>query len=198
MRAGCIPTQGQEPRGNDPTLTLEDVSFKLGSRTFGPLSMRIRGGEIVGLLGPNGSGKSSLLRVIEGALKPVTGVIRTYGADITALNRSARQRGGVFVCLHDSRRLSANRSMLEVVASAVNRNPKVLVVDEPLNGLTGMLAKQAMIAVLKTCRQAGVAILLTDHNVRGALQIVDRAYLIHRGKVRFEGGPDELLDQSEA
>jgi lipopolysaccharide export system ATP-binding protein len=89
----------------------------------------------------------------------------------------------------------SNRSILEVVMGAVSHSPKVLVLDEPFNGLKGPLPKQAMIAVLKACRDAGTAVMLADHDIRAALQIVDRAYLVHRGKIMAEGDPDELLGQ---
>lgn len=193
MSAGGIATRTPEESGNGGALTLDEVSFKRGSRAFGPFSIRVRSGEVVGLLGPNGAGKSSLLRVIEGALKARTGVVRVCGSDITALSRSDRQEAGVFVCLHDSRRLRANRSMLQVVGGAVSRGPRVLVLDEPFNGLQGLLPKQTMMGVLKACRDAGTAVLFTDHDVRAALEIADRAYLVHGGKIMYEGNSDELL-----
>jgi lipopolysaccharide export system ATP-binding protein len=192
--AADIPEQPENGYG----LIVDQVSFKRGGRIFGPLSIRVRGGQIIGLLGPNGAGKTSLLRVIEGVSKPSAGVIRACGSDITALSRSGRQNIGLFVCLHDSRRFRANRSMLELVAGAVSRNPKVLLLDEPFNSSEGLLPKQAMLAVLKACRDAGTAILLTDHDIRYALQIVDRAYLLFEGKIMAEGNPDELLGQPDA
>jgi len=195
MSASGTATQIRGASANGCALTLDDVSFKQGSRIFGPLSVRVRGGQIIGLLGPHGAGKSSTLQVIQGALKPLAGAIRTYGRDITGLSRSGRQNAGVFVCLHDHRRLMSNRSILEVVMGAVSHSPKVLVLDEPFNGLKGPLPKQAMIAVLKACRDAGTAVMLADHDIRAALQIVDRAYLVHRGKIMAEGDPDELLGQ---
>jgi ABC-type branched-subunit amino acid transport system ATPase component len=110
-------------------LIVEGLSFKRGARRFGPLSLRVAGGRIVGLLGPNGAGKTSLLRAIAGELKPLAGSIRTSQTDLTHLSGRDRERLGVFVRLPDRRRLRENRSMLEVVAGAISREPKVLVLD---------------------------------------------------------------------
>jgi lipopolysaccharide export system ATP-binding protein len=181
--------------GNGDALILDDVSFALGPRGSGRLSIRVGRGEIVGLLGPNGAGKTSLLRVIEGESKPLTGRIRTHQQDITHLGRRARQDAGVFVCLHDRRRLRANRSMLEIVTTAIDREPKVLLIDEPLHRLEDALSQRALTALLKTCRDAGIGVLITDHDVRAALSAVDRAYLMHEGKILVGGTPDYLLSQ---
>ena len=51
-----------------------------------------------------------------------------------------------------------------------------------------------MISYLKT---RGIGILITDHNVRETLDIIDRASIIHAGEVLFEGSPDEIVDDPE-
>ena len=51
-----------------------------------------------------------------------------------------------------------------------------------------------MVSYLK---QRGIGILITDHNVRETLDIIDRASIIHAGEVLFEGRPDEIVDDPE-
>ena len=83
--------------------------------------------------------------------------------------------------------------MLEIVATAIDREPKVLLVDEPFDGLeNSTMQRQGLIALLRTCRQASVGVLFTDHNIREVLPLVDRAYLIYDGKIEAEGTPDDL------
>ncbi|MEZ5300817.1 MAG: hypothetical protein R3F11_09215 [Verrucomicrobiales bacterium] len=52
--------------------------------------------------------------------------------------------------------------------------------------------------IIRSLRQAGLAILITDHNVRETLSIVDRAYLIYEGKVMREGTKDYLINDPES
>jgi ABC-type lipopolysaccharide export system ATPase subunit len=115
--------------------------------------------------------------------------------EITQLTRARRQAAGVSVCLHDQHRMRANRSMLEILAAAIEGEPRVLVLDEPFNGLPGKLPRQVMLAMLRKCQEAGCGILMADQDIRAALHVVDRAYLIHRGEIMAGGSPDELMGQ---
>jgi lipopolysaccharide export system ATP-binding protein len=51
---------------------------------------------------------------------------------------------------------------------------------------------------LGICRDAGAGVLITDHNVRWALSLVDRAYIMHEGKILVEGTTDYLLSGPDA
>ncbi len=190
----AVAATPEAPDSGD-ALVLDRVSFALGPQRVGEVSMRVGEGEIVGLLGPKGAGKKALLRVIAAESKPLAGRIWTNHVDITALGLRARQDAGVFVCLHDHRRLRANRSMLEIVAAAIHREPKVLIVDEPFRRVEDTMRRQMLIALFEICRDAGLGVLMTDHDVRAALSLVDRAYLMHEGKILVAGTPDDLLRQ---
>jgi len=71
-------------------------------------------------------------------------------------------------------------------------NPSFILFDEPFAGIDpiSITELQKIIAGLKT---KGLGILLSDHNVRDALSIVDRAYVIHKGKVIVSGSPDDIV-----
>lgn len=174
-------------------LVVDGVSFRRGRRTLGPLSLKVDLGEMVGLFGPNGSGKTSLLRIIAGELKAEAGCIRLAEREITKLKRAHRQGLGIAVCLHERRALRKSRSILEIVAVALNLKPRVLLVDEPFSGLDGPLARRVMVAMLREARAARCGVLIADHDIRAMLEIVDRAYFVYQGQIIEEGTPGDLL-----
>jgi lipopolysaccharide export system ATP-binding protein len=86
------------------------------------------------------------------------------------------------------------RRRLEI-ARALAARPTFLLLDEPLAGIDPIALNEIrdLIAHLKT---HGIGVLITDHNVRETLDIVDRAYIIHDGTVLMEGTPDEVVQHS--
>ncbi|MDR1195001.1 MAG: LPS export ABC transporter ATP-binding protein [Endomicrobium sp.] len=85
---------------------------------------------------------------------------------------------------------------LEIARALVN-DPKFLLLDEPFVGIDPITVSdiQGIIAKLKT---RGLGILITDHNVRETLEIIDRAYIIYEGKILLEGNAKELLENPKA
>lgn len=83
------------------------------------------------------------------------------------------------------------------IARSLVIEPKILLLDEPFTGIDPITVGeiQDLIAFLK---KKGIGILITDHNVRDTLKITDRAYLIHQGKILFQGSAEELLANQEA
>jgi lipopolysaccharide export system ATP-binding protein len=65
--------------------------------------------------------------------------------------------------------------------------------DEPFSGVDPIAVFDVQ-QIVTNLREAGLAILITDHNVRETLSIVDRAYLIFEGRVESEGSKDFLLN----
>ena len=70
--------------------------------------------------------------------------------------------------------------------------PRLLMLDEPSQGLAPVVV-QAMFDVIKEINRTGVAILLVEQNVRKALQISNRGYVIENGVVTLEGTGESLL-----
>jgi ABC-type (unclassified) transport system, ATPase component len=83
------------------------------------------------------------------------------------------------------------------IARALVSDPKFLLLDEPFVGIDPITVSdiQGIIAKLKN---RGLGILITDHNVRETLEIIDRAYIIYEGKILLEGNAKELLESPKA
>ncbi len=83
------------------------------------------------------------------------------------------------------------------IARALASNPKFMMLDEPLAGIDPLAISDIknLIFHLKDCN---IGILITDHNVRDILDIVDRAYIIYEGKVLVEGTPSNIANNKRA
>lgn len=69
--------------------------------------------------------------------------------------------------------------------------------DEPFSGVDPISVTEVQKIVVDLARK-GIGILITDHNVRETLRIVDRAYLLHEGKVLCEGNSDFLINDPQS
>ncbi|MCX7558315.1 LPS export ABC transporter ATP-binding protein [Sulfitobacter sp. F26204] len=78
------------------------------------------------------------------------------------------------------------------IARCLAANPNYLLLDEPFAGVDPISVGdiRQLVADLKN---RGIGVLITDHNVRETLEIVDRAYILHEGKVLMSGTPDEVV-----
>jgi len=88
------------------------------------------------------------------------------------------------------------RRKLEI-ARALVRKPAVLMLDEPFSGVDP-LAVHDIQEIVKGLRNRGLGIIVTDHNVRETLSIVDRAYLVYDGRILCEGSSDFLVQDDTA
>jgi len=88
------------------------------------------------------------------------------------------------------------RRRLEI-ARALVTEPKFLLLDEPFAAIDPISVAEVQKLILDL-RRRGIGIIITDHNVRETLRIVDRAYLIHQGKVLTEGTGDFLINDPQA
>src|SRR5258707_3701137 len=78
------------------------------------------------------------------------------------------------------------------IARALATQPHFILLDEPLAGIDPIAVGDIrdLVAHLK---DRGIGVLITDHNVRETLEIVDRAYILHEGRVLMEGKPSEIV-----
>ena len=87
------------------------------------------------------------------------------------------------------------RRKLEI-ARALVRQPSILMLDEPFAGVDP-LAVSDIQDIVRRLRDQGLGIIITDHNVRETLSVVDRAYLVYNGRLLKEGTSNELVNDPE-
>jgi lipopolysaccharide export system ATP-binding protein len=85
---------------------------------------------------------------------------------------------------------------LEITRALVT-SPKLLLLDEPFSGIDPIAVYEVQ-KIIRRFKERGLGILVTDHNVRETLKLVDRAYLIHRGEVVYEGEAARMVEDPKA
>jgi lipopolysaccharide export system ATP-binding protein len=106
-------------------------------------------------------------------------LLHQFGIEKIAKNIALTLSGG------EKRRLTIARSLVT--------SPSLLMLDEPFSGVDPIAVYDVQ-QIVVNLRKSGLAILITDHNVRETLSIVDRAYLIYEGRVESEGSKDFLIN----
>ena len=78
------------------------------------------------------------------------------------------------------------------IARALASQPSYILLDEPLAGIDPIAVGEIR-DLVRHLKDRGIGVLITDHNVRETLEIIDRAYIMHDGQVLMEGAPDEVV-----
>ena len=104
-----------------------------------------------------------------------------------ALKAIASRRGGC---------LSGGEQKMLAIARALMGNPEFLLLDEPTEGLAPMLVR-ALEEQIRKLREAGLTVLLAEQNVRSALNLSDRGYIIDNGQICYQGSIEELRENEE-
>jgi lipopolysaccharide export system ATP-binding protein len=89
----------------------------------------------------------------------------------------------------EKRRLEITRALIT--------SPKLMLLDEPFSGIDPIAVYEVQ-KIVRRLRERGLGILITDHNVRETLKLVDRAYVIHKGEVLCEGSAEFLVNDPRA
>ena len=106
-------------------------------------------------------------------------LLSQFGIEHVAKQQALTLSGG------EKRRLTIARSLVS--------NPSLLMLDEPFSGVDPIAVADVQ-QIIVDLRKTGLAILITDHNVRETLSIVDRAYLVFEGRIESEGSKDFLVN----
>ena len=88
--------------------------------------------------------------------------------------------------------LSGGERRRAEIARALAADPSIMLLDEPFAGIDPISISDIR-DLVKELKRRGIGVLITDHNVRETLEIVDRAYIIYDGRVLFSGSPAEML-----
>ena len=92
-----------------------------------------------------------------------------------------------------ARTLSGGERRKLEIARALVTEPKLIMLDEPFSGVDPRTVEDLQQEILRLKRERGIAILLTDHNVRETLRVTDRSYIIDNGKKLAEGTPPQIV-----
>jgi branched-chain amino acid transport system ATP-binding protein len=92
--------------------------------------------------------------------------------------------------------LSGGEQKMLAIARALMGNPQLLLLDEPTEGLAPVLI-YALEEQIKRLREVGLTVLLAEQNVRSALRLSDRGYIIDDGQIRYQGSIEELKQNDD-
>ena len=95
------------------------------------------------------------------------------------------------------RALSGGERRRVEIARVLALKPKFILLDEPFAGVDP-LAVIDIQKIIETLKNRGIGVLITDHNVRETLGIVDRAYILSQGEILAQGTPQEILENDQA
>ena len=110
-------------------------------------------------------------------------LLNQFGIEHVAKQMALTLSGG------EKRRLTIARSLVT--------KPSLLMLDEPFSGVDPIAVYDVQ-QIIKNLSDSGLAIVITDHNVRETLNIVDRAYIVHEGRVLVQGTKDFLVTDPTA
>lgn len=82
------------------------------------------------------------------------------------------------------------------IARSLAANPKFLLLDEPLAGIDPIAVNEIRDLIFHL-KEKNIGVLITDHNVRETLDIVDRAYILHNGQILMEGTPADIISSKD-
>ena len=133
--------------------------------------------------------EDNLKAVIEGQDMPKAGRARLLEDLLNEFSIShLRQTPSVALSGGERRRLE--------IARALAARPDYILLDEPLAGIDPISVGDIG-DLIRHLTKRGIGVLITDHNVRDCLGIVDRAYILHDGKMLMDGTPDDIIKSDE-
>ena len=105
----------------------------------------------------------------------------------------------LFPILHEKRRdlasqMSGGQQQMLALGRGLMANPEALLLDEPTLGLAPIIVKEVFQKVAEIHERLGTAIIVVEHNIKGVLDIADRAYVLDKGRVAHDGTPESVRE----
>ncbi len=151
--------------------------------------------------------KAGLIQVPEGRrIFPNLTVLENL--ELGAFTRAREQRGAnleraltLFPRLRERAKqlagtLSGGEQQMLAIGRGLMADPRLLILDEPSLGLSPLLVEE-LFTLIRSLRDGGLAVLLVEQNVGQSLEVVDRAYVLENGAIRFSGLPSDLLGSDD-
>ena len=135
------------------------------------VAMRVEKNEVVALLGRNGAGKSTTLKSLMGVVTPRAGSVKLAGVEMAGRKS------------HD-------------IARALIRNPEIVLLDEPFEGLAPVIVRD-LVAACRELAAAGQTLVIVEQNIAATLALAQRVYVLNNGHVVHEGPAEELRGRPE-
>ena len=223
-----------------PALALEDVSKRFGRiHAVEHLSLQIECGQMAGFLGPNGAGKSTTLFMLPRLVRPSSGRIRIFGADIWQEYKRAIRSVGILVetpafyeylsgrlNLELAARLLGNVSAQDIddilerigladrqhdrvrtysmgmkqrlgVGRSLLGRPRLLVLDEPTNGMDPEGTEEILSFLRDQVRSEGLTVFVSGHLMSEIEEFCDTVFVINHGRLVASGNVREILRPQE-
>lgn len=189
--------------GAGKTTTLKSI---MGVHQLRSGSVRFRGEDIAGL------GSDDICRAGLGYVPEDSRIFK--GLTVAENLETARKRGcggntfwdearvfDLFPVLRENLKrrgdaLSGGQQRMLAIGRTLMGNPDLLLLDEPSEGLAPVVVEQ-MLMKLTALKDTGATILLAEQNLRFSLRLADRAYIIEKGEIRYQGLPSELSADAE-
>jgi lipopolysaccharide export system ATP-binding protein len=191
------------------------------------VSLGVRAGEAVGLLGPNGAGKTTCFYMVTGLVPVDQGTIHIDGYDLPqeasifrgltveaniraileVVEKSRKERERTLDALLEEFHIGhlrkspaialsgGERRRLEIARALASR-PNFMLLDEPFAGIDPIAVTDIQ-QLVRHLTARGIGVLITDHNVRETLGLIDRAYIIHAGQVLTHGRPEDIVGNAD-
>ena len=192
-------------------LQLDNIGKAYGAkRILENISLTINKGEIVSILGPSGCGKTTLLNLVLGLTNATTGRILFDGEDLTHV--PMEKRGFNIVSTpaevndlidllglrkHLEQRideLSGGQKQRVALARTLVMKPRLLLLDEPLSALDGLIKESIKERIRKVARQLELTTLIVTHDPEEALTLSDKVLIINEGRIAQFGTPVEIVN----
>lgn len=175
-RKGSVRFDGKEMRGMKPhEIVRRGISYIPEDRRIFPM-LTVKENLVLGT--KNLSNVNSEIK--SGNLEKMYGYF-------PALRAREKQMGGT---------LSGGEQQMLTIARGLMGNPRLMLLDEPFEGLAPLITKELTKIVTLMCQEEGLTLLLVEQNARLALKLANRGYVLEKGSVTFEG-PSDVMAASE-
>ena len=176
-RKGSVRFDGKEMRGMKPhEIVRRGISYVPEDRLIFPM-LTVKENLVLGT--KNLSNVNSEIK--NGNLEKMYGYF-------PALRARKKQMGGT---------LSGGEQQMLTIARGLMGNPRLMLLDEPFEGLAPLIIKELTKIVTLMCQEEGLTLLLVEQNARLALKLANRGYVLEKGSVTFEGPRDVMLASEE-